>query len=564
MISKDKALDDDASEIDFDIHGLDEDDDVNEDEEEFNLGQTAEEAQASAGLKVHVLPMYSQLPTKDQFRVFETPPDGSRLIVLATNVAETSITIPGIRYVFDCGRAKEKKYDIWSGVQSFEIDWISKASASQRAGRAGRSGPGHCYRLYSSALYEAHFAEHTEPEILKTPMEDVVLQLRSMGLPNVVNFPFPTAPERKSLEKAERLLQCLGAISLEGKVTAMGKKLSSFPLSPRFSRMLLIGLDKGCAPSTIALVAALSVPEIFIPRNQIDHTNGTKAVDSTSSDEEQATQEARHKAYNKAQARLSNLDASSDAIKLFTALCAYSWEVTNDPGNHAAEDFCASNFIRAKAMKEANQLREQLTTISRRNQPGSVGPYTMKVPTPSDSEVHLLRTITAAGFVDQVAVRADLAPVPPEMARKPSRAMDVPYITLFSSQTSGASAMPSHSSERHVYLHPNSVLAHRSVSKLPPYVVYSHLQRSSSGKVRMHPLTPVSGAQLAVLARDTPLLEWGKPVGRIEMVGQDRRVCECIVSLVGDKGGTPWPLRSWRVKQKKVVGHGWVVEEILA
>jgi ATP-dependent RNA helicase DHX37/DHR1 len=137
-----------------------------EDGHDFELG----ESMASTS-PMHILPLYSLLPTAEQLKVFEAPPEGSRLVVLATNVAETSLTIPGIRYVFDCGRAKERKYDRTSGVQSFEVSWISKASANQRAGRAGRIGPGHCYRMYSSAVYERDFEEHAQPEILRMPIE---------------------------------------------------------------------------------------------------------------------------------------------------------------------------------------------------------------------------------------------------------------------------------------------------------------------------------------------------------------------------------------------------------
>jgi ATP-dependent RNA helicase DHX37/DHR1 len=118
-----------------------------------------------------ILPLYSMLPTKEQLRVFEEPPEGSRLCVLATNVAETSLTIPGIRYVVDCGRSKERNYDKATGVQSFNIQWTSKASASQRAGRAGRTGPGHCYRLFSSAVYETDFEKFAKPELLRMPIE---------------------------------------------------------------------------------------------------------------------------------------------------------------------------------------------------------------------------------------------------------------------------------------------------------------------------------------------------------------------------------------------------------
>ncbi|CRK12102.1 hypothetical protein BN1708_017139, partial [Verticillium longisporum] len=155
---------------------------------------------------MQVLPLYSLLPTREQMRVFKEPPEGTRQVILATNVAETSLTIPGTRYVFDCGRSKERQYDEVSGVQTYAIGWVSKASANQRSGRAGRTGPGHCYRLYSSAVYERDLPQFSEPELLRMPIDGVVLQLKSMNLSNVVNFPFPTPPDRASLRKAERLL----------------------------------------------------------------------------------------------------------------------------------------------------------------------------------------------------------------------------------------------------------------------------------------------------------------------------------------------------------------------
>jgi ATP-dependent RNA helicase DHX37/DHR1 len=115
---------------------------------------------------LYVLPLYSLLPNVEQLRVFAAPPEGSRLCVVATNVAETSLTIPGVRYVVDCGRAKERYIDKESSVQKYRINWISKASAQQRAGRSGRTAPGHVYRLYSSAVYERDFPEFAHPEIL--------------------------------------------------------------------------------------------------------------------------------------------------------------------------------------------------------------------------------------------------------------------------------------------------------------------------------------------------------------------------------------------------------------
>ena len=120
-------------------------------EEEEGFEESIDSKESEVG-PLYVLPLYSLLPTKQQMKVFEDPPPGSRICIVATNVAETSLTIPGIRYVVDCGRSKERKYNQENGVQSFEVDWVSKASANQRAGRAGRTGPGHCYRLYSSAV----------------------------------------------------------------------------------------------------------------------------------------------------------------------------------------------------------------------------------------------------------------------------------------------------------------------------------------------------------------------------------------------------------------------------
>jgi ATP-dependent RNA helicase DHX37/DHR1 len=143
--------------------------DPTSDDEDQDLGDGMGDVDVEHPL--HVLPLYSLLPTKEQLRVFDQPPDGTRLCVLATNVAETSLTIPGIRYVVDCGRSKERHYDKTTGVQSFRIQWISKASAEQRAGRAGRTGPGHCYRLYSSAVYETEFEKHAKPELLRMPIE---------------------------------------------------------------------------------------------------------------------------------------------------------------------------------------------------------------------------------------------------------------------------------------------------------------------------------------------------------------------------------------------------------
>eukprot|EP00899_Mesostigma_viride_P020775 jgi/Mesvir1/2869/Mv13952-RA.1 len=202
-------------------------------------GQKRDGADEGPGY-LHVLPLYAMLSAAQQVRVFAPPPPGSRLVVVATNVAETSLTIPGIKYVVDCGRAKVREYDPHSGGSKFVVRWISKASADQRAGRAGRTGPGHCYRLYSSALFNDTFALHAEPEILNTPIEGVVLQMKAMGINKVINFPFPTPPNRADLSLSEKALVALGALAHGTRsVTPLGAAMAKFPLNPRHSRMLL-------------------------------------------------------------------------------------------------------------------------------------------------------------------------------------------------------------------------------------------------------------------------------------------------------------------------------------
>ncbi|KAF2688507.1 P-loop containing nucleoside triphosphate hydrolase protein [Lentithecium fluviatile CBS 122367] len=563
MVNKDFQDDDGSdSEDSVVIDGLDD-----EADKEFDIGEDEPEEKE---MNVHVLPLYSQLPTNQQLRVFEPPPEGSRLIVLATNVAETSLTIPGIRYVFDCGRAKEKRYDLITGVQSFEVGWISKASANQRAGRAGRTGPGQCYRLYSSAVFERDFDEYAEPEIMRTPLEGVVLSLKSMGAP-VVNFPFPTPPDRDNLQKAENLLSYLGALSPEGKVTKLGHELSLYPLNPRYARMLVMGIAQNLAAETIALVAALSVPELIVPENKLglrepppQDPNGIR----TESDNLEAEERSRlRKAYNAAQAKLSVNAKHSDCIKLNNAICAYAHE--SNP--HA---FCEDMFLNSKAMHEASQLRQQLTSIVRAHRFTAIGSYQAKLAAPSEKAVNLLMQICAAGFIDQVAMRADLAPVPPDLPRKPKTAIDVPYLTLFPSQT--RKPKTTDSSEKYVFIHPSSLLARTPPAKLPGYIIYSHLQRAvpssidaaRSPKTRMHPLTPVTRPQLINIALGTPLLQVSKPKGKIVELererGVERRECEVELSLLGGKGGQGWGLGVRRVVQRRNRDTKvWGVERVL-
>ncbi|KAL8773406.1 MAG: hypothetical protein Q9194_004350 [Teloschistes cf. exilis] len=531
--------------------------DSDAEDREFDIGDSA-----SASSSIHVLPLYSQLQTKDQLKVFEPPPEGSRLIVLATNVAETSLTIPGIRYVFDCGRVKKKKYDQTSGVQSFDIGWISKASASQRTGRAGRTGPGHCYRLYSSAVYERDFEEYTEPEILRTPVEDVVLQLKSMDLQHVANFPFPTPPDRPSLAKAEKLLTYLGALSPQGKITAIGRDLSIYPLSPRYSKMLLIGHQQGCMGYTIAMVAALAVLDLFIMESQLEVSASTreeKAIYTHADQQADIARERQRQEYNRARHLFCKNSPTSDALKALTALCAYAY---------ASESFsfCNEMFLRPKAMNEASRLRAQLSSIVHNNHPNLMGVYQARLLEPSKLQLKALQQIVAAAFIDQIAVRADLAPSPPEMPKKPGRAIDVPFLPLFPTHQGRVEDLV----DIAVYIHPSSVLSHIPPKELPQYIVYARLQRGTAAtiegdrrvKTRMHALTAVTGNQIAALAQGTPLLEYGKPIGKVVELEKGERECWVGVELRGEKGREGWPLGAKRVVQRRRGGE-WIVEKVV-
>lgn len=242
-------------------------------------GSDAEDEEDSAGFTLgaktrqplHVLPLFSLMSPEQQMRIFAEPPAGSRLCVISTNVAETSITIKNIRYVVDSGKVKQRIWDS-EGRQRYEVVWTSKASVAQRSGRAGRTGPGHCYRLYSSAVFDNDFPAHTPPEISRMPMESLVLQLKNMTIDNVERFPLPTQPDRDSVLRAQNHLIHLGALEASTfSITEFGKKVALLPLSPTWGCLLVhaISLARSQAsaakfvPITVAFVSAMTIGEPF-------------------------------------------------------------------------------------------------------------------------------------------------------------------------------------------------------------------------------------------------------------------------------------------------------------
>jgi ATP-dependent helicase HrpA len=206
---------------------------------------------------VEVLPLYARLAAAEQHRVFHAHP--GRRVVLATNVAETSLTVPGIKYVVDPGTARISRYSHRSKVQRLPIEPISQASANQRKGRCGRTSEGICIRLYSEEDFTAR-PEFTEPEILRTNLASVILQMTSLRLGDVARFPFIDPPDRRSVKAGVDLLVELGALD-QGHLTPVGRRLAQIPADPRLARMLLEAGRLGCAREVLVIVAALSIQD---------------------------------------------------------------------------------------------------------------------------------------------------------------------------------------------------------------------------------------------------------------------------------------------------------------
>ncbi|KAI9209866.1 P-loop containing nucleoside triphosphate hydrolase protein [Polychytrium aggregatum] len=368
---------------------------------------------------LHVLPLYSLLSTKAQMMVFEPPPEGARLVVVATNVAETSLTIPNMRYVVDCGKVKEVgvtisrlRYDIHTGVQTFQIHWTSQASADQRAGRAGRVGPGHCYRLFSSAVFANYFEKFTKPEILRIPIEDVILQMKAMGIQNVVNFPFPTIPSRDQLKRSENLLTHLGILEVSGavsRITELGKVASRFPVSPRYAKMIVVAAqqkDPAILGFVIAIVSGLSVGDPFVMDDEI--LKEIEDAADTDEGDEKSRKSSKRAEWFRARHMFEGAAPTSDILRLLAAFGAYSCEARKS--QHAAHQFCQDYFLRPKAMEEMLKLQSQLRNIVKDTlteaelYPAAIAMERLgKLTPPTAKQGVLVRQILLVAFPDHVA-----------------------------------------------------------------------------------------------------------------------------------------------------------------
>uniref|UniRef100_A0A914EEH4 RNA helicase n=1 Tax=Acrobeloides nanus TaxID=290746 RepID=A0A914EEH4_9BILA len=346
---------------------------------------------------LYCLPLYSLLSSEKQRRVFEPVPDGCRLCVVATNVAETSLTIPNIRYVVDTGKEKRREHDPITGVSQFNVGWASQASAGQRSGRAGRVREGHAYRLYSSAVFE-EFAKFSQPEILNKPVEQLVLHLKSMNIVKVANFPFPTVPNLDQIEDAEKKLIRLGALEMnvknkqkEARITQLGRTLSMFPLSPQFAKILVMANQHKLLPYAVCLVSILSVREPMISVVSI------RGMDSADTQQKMAEMLKQRRSW----CGLGQGRRLGDLMVLLRAIGAADFEQMN-------QNECEKLGLRFKAMQEIRKMRRQLVNLI--NASCSLKEdlaIDTKMAPPTEEQAKMLRQILVACLSDQIAKRVD-------------------------------------------------------------------------------------------------------------------------------------------------------------
>jgi ATP-dependent RNA helicase DHX8/PRP22 len=277
-----------------------------------------------------ILPVYGALPSEMQSRIFEPAPVGARKCIIATNIAEASLTIDGIYYVVDPGFCKQNVFNAKIGMDSLVVTPISAASAKQRTGRAGRTGPGKCYRLYTEAAFATEMLPSSVPEIQRTNLGNVVLQLKAMGINDLLGFDFMDPPPIQSMIGAMESLFTLGALDDEGLLTRLGRKMAEFPLEPCLSKMLITSAELGCSEEILTIVAMLSVENPFYrPKEKAAQADMKKAK------------------FN---------HADGDHLTLLNIYEAWKSSKFSNP-------WCFENFIQARAIRRAQDVRKQLVSI---------------------------------------------------------------------------------------------------------------------------------------------------------------------------------------------------------
>ncbi|XP_036623061.1 pre-mRNA-splicing factor ATP-dependent RNA helicase DHX16 [Trichosurus vulpecula] len=285
-----------------------------------------------------VLPIYANLPSDMQARIFQPTPPGARKVVVATNIAETSLTIEGIIYVLDPGFCKQKSYNPRTGMESLTVTPCSKASANQRAGRAGRVAAGKCFRLYTAWAYQHELEETTVPEIQRTSLGNVVLLLKSLGIHDLMHFDFLDPPPYETLLLALEQLYALGALNHLGELTTSGRKMAELPVDPMLSKMILASEKYGCSEEILTVAAMLSVNNsiFYRPKDKVVHADN---------------------------ARVNFFLPGGDHLVL---LNVYTQWVESG----YSSQWCYENFVQLRSLRRARDVREQLEGLLERVEVG--------------------------------------------------------------------------------------------------------------------------------------------------------------------------------------------------
>ncbi len=285
---------------------------------------------------VEILPLFARLSAQEQERVFKTT--NARRIVLATNVAETSLTVPGIRYVVDAGTARVKRYSYRNKVEQLQVEAVAQSAANQRAGRCGRVAAGVCIRLYDEQDYLQR-PKFTDPEILRSSLAAVILRMKALKLGDVEDFPFIEPPPGRAIADGYLLLQELGAVDDAKQLTALGRQLAKLPLDPRVGRMILAGRDHQCLSEMLIIAAALSVQD---PRDRPQEAQG--AADNA------------HKTF------------ADEKSEFLSSLKIWKWfeeAIEHKKSNRQLQEHCRENFLSQLRLREWRDVHSQLFTLVR-------------------------------------------------------------------------------------------------------------------------------------------------------------------------------------------------------
>ncbi|KAG0364829.1 hypothetical protein BGZ54_007117 [Gamsiella multidivaricata] len=306
-----------------------------------------------------ICPIYSSLPSDMQGKIFEPTPEGSRKVVLATNIAETSITIDGVKFVIDPGFSKMLSYNPKTGMESLVVTPCSRASANQRKGRAGRVGPGKCFRLYTQWAYYNELDENTVPEIQRINLNSVVLTLKSLGINDILGFEFMDPPPAETLMRALEQLYALGALNDKGQLTKLGRRMAEFPGDPMLAKTLIMAEKYQCTEEIASIVAMLSVQNAVFYRPKDKKLHADKA-------------------------RQNLTKPGGDHLTLLNI-----WEQWVE-SNYSIQ-WCYENFLQHRSMSRARDIRDQMVGLMERTEVAMVS-------NPNPADTAPIRKAITSGF----------------------------------------------------------------------------------------------------------------------------------------------------------------------